>query len=56
MAGESRHLLSQRIYEVEFRHQLSQVQNILARTEDMAHFSPVQVGVMSGFRLEPPKL
>ncbi|SET72623.1 hypothetical protein SAMN05216412_11514 [Nitrosospira multiformis] len=49
-------LLSQRIYEIEFRHQLSQVQNILARTEDMVHFSPVQVVVMSGFRLEPSKL
>ena len=35
-------LLSQRIYEAEFRHQFSQVQNILARTEDMAHFSPVR--------------
>ncbi|SEO22655.1 hypothetical protein SAMN05216404_11460 [Nitrosospira multiformis] len=48
-------LLAERIYEIEFRHQFSQVQNILARTEDMANFSPVQVVVMSGFRLEPPK-
>jgi len=49
-------LLAQKIYEIKFRHQFSQVQNILARTEDMANFSPVQVVVRSGFRLEPPKL
>ncbi len=47
-------LLARTVYEDEFRYQLAQAQNILARIEDMGHFSPVQVIVMSGFRLEPP--
>jgi hypothetical protein len=49
-------LLAQRIYEDEFQHQLSQMQDILARTADMDYFSPVEVVIMSGFCLEPPNL
>jgi hypothetical protein len=49
-------LLQQRIYEDEFQHHLSQMQEILARTEDMRHFSPVEIVIMSGYRLEPPNL
>ena len=49
-------LLDQRIYEDEFQHHLSQMQEILARTEDMGHFSPVEIDIMSGYRLEPPNL
>ena len=49
-------LLVQRIYEDEFQHQLSQMQDILARTADMEYFSPVEVVIMSGFCLEPPNL
>jgi hypothetical protein len=32
------------------------MQEILARTEDMGHFSPVEIVIMSGYRLEPPNL
>jgi hypothetical protein len=49
-------LLTQRIYEDEFQHQLSQMQDILARTADMGYFSPVEVVIMSGYCLEPPNL
>jgi hypothetical protein len=49
-------LLTQRIYEDEFRHQLSQMQEILARTAEKDYFSPVEVVIMSGYSLEPPNL
>ncbi|PTR17643.1 hypothetical protein C8R31_101810 [Nitrosospira sp. Nsp2] len=49
-------LLTQRIYEDEFQRQLSQMEEILARTADMGYFSPVEVVIMSGYSLEPPNL
>ena len=36
--------------------QLSQMEEILARTADMGYFSPVEVVIMSGYSLEPPNL
>jgi hypothetical protein len=49
-------LLEQRIYEDEFQHHLSNMEEILARTENMRDFSPVEVVIMSGYILEPPNL
>jgi hypothetical protein len=49
-------LLAQSIYEDEFQRHLLQMEGILARTADMGHFSPVEVVIMSGYRLEPPNL